>query len=1102
MRRDLRQSLLAVTTLLLAVAVASPAAAQGAGQRTTGAQGFYRFPALHGDTIVFAAEGDLWLVTTVGGAARRLTSHPGEETDPVISPDGRTLAFTARYEGPAELYSMPLAGGVPVRWTYEAEPSVATAFTPDGDLVYTTYHYSGLPTPRLVRLDLATGARTVLPLADASEAAFDGSGGTLYFARPAFHNNVTKRYTGGTARDVWKFVFGSDSEAVELTGDYKGESHTPMWWGGRVYFVSDRDGTMNLWSMDEKGGDLRQHTRHSGWDVRAPSLSRGRIVYQLGADLHLYDIASRQDRQLAISLPSDFDQLREKWVDDPLDYLTSAHLHPEGKSVVLTARGRVFVAPAGQGRLVRASRLEGVRYRDVVFMPDGKTLLGLSDRSGELEFVRIPANGVGAEARLTNDGKILRFQGHPSPDGKRVAYRDNNEDLWVLETATGRQHKISALREGIGDMAWSPDGRWLAYTAVALNTFAQIQLYDVQLDKTVPVTSDRVNSFTPAWSPDGAFLYFLSDRDLQSLVGAPWGPRQPEPYFDRSIEIFLAALEPGKRSPFAPNDELMPPDSTPAKAPARQALAGGAGPTGTIDAAGLADRVKRVPVPAGNYNDLAVSGDALYFTSTQSGPAAKTHLVAVKIGNEPKVETVVEDIRSYELAANGKKLLVRKGSAIYVVDAKPARIADLSDGRVNLVGWTFPIDVREDWRQIFVDAWRLERDYFYDPGMHGLDWNATLQKYLPLVDRITTRDELSDLIGGFVGELSALHTSVRGGDLRTGKDNVRVATLGARLARDSAAGGYRIEYIYQSDPDYPDERSPLADPDLDVRAGDVIEAVNGVPTLSVPEIGALLRNQEGRQVLVTLRSRTAGRSRDMIVVPTADEFSLRYGDWEYTRRQKVEEAGHGALGYVHLRAMGGEDLTTWYREFYPVFNRQGLVIDFRNNRGGNIDSFILEKLIRRAWMYWKSRVGEPYWNMQYAFRGHMVVLVDQYTASDGEAFAEGFRRLGLGVVIGMRTWGGEIWLGSQNRLSDGGLARAPMNGVYGPDGKWLIEQIGVVPDIVVDNPPHATFEGQDAQLDAAIKYLLQKIKEDPRPVPAAPPYPNRRFDYGGGGAGH
>jgi tricorn protease len=427
-----------------------------------------------------------------------------------------------------------------------------------------------------------------------------------------------------------------------------------------------------------------------------------------------------------------------------------------------------------------------------------------------------------------------------------------------------------------------------------------------------------------------------------------------------------------------------------------------------------------------------------------------------------------------------------------VIDAKASK-ATLTDARVDLRGWTFPIDVRDDWRQIFVDAWRLERDYFYDPNMHGVDWDAQLAKYLPLVDRITTRDELSDLIGWFVGELSALHTSVRGGDLRAGDDNVRVAGLGARLTRDSDAGGYRIEYIYQSDPDYPDEMSPLADPTLGIRAGDVITAVNGAAVLDAPDIGALLRNQEGRQVLLTVRSGTA--SRDVIVVPTANEFGLRYADWEYTRRLAVDEKGEGKIGYVHLRNMGGDDITTWYRDFYPVFDRQGLIVDVRHNGGGNIDAFILEKLLRKAWMYWKGRVGEPSWNMHYAFRGHVVVLVDQRTSSDGEAFADGFRRLGLGVVIGMRTWGGEIWLSSSNTLTDRGLARAPMTGVYGPEGEWLIEQVGVIPDIEVDNLPHATFNGSDAQLDTAVDHLLKKIAEDPRSVPPPPAHPNRRFDY-------
>ncbi len=1075
-----------------------------------GAAGYYRQPTLHGNTIVFAAEGDLWTVSLEGGVARRLTTHPAEETHPTISPDGLTLAFTARYEGPAELYTMPLSGGIPTRRTFEADASLARAWTPDGRLVYETRRYSGLPRPGLVALDLESGARSPLPLAYASEAAFDADGSTTYFVHPAWHRNVTKRYTGGTARDVWKYEEGAE-EAVELTGDHRGESHSPRWWAGRVYFVTDRDGTMNLWSMDEDGRDLRQHTRHRGFDVYGPSLHDGRIVYQQGADLWLYDIATDRTSLVPITLASDFDQLRERWVDEPMKRLEAVHLHPEGESVALTSRGRVFVAPVEQGRLVRASRKDGVRFRDVTFMPDGETLLGLSDETGELELTRIPINGVGQDERITEDGTILRFRPHPSPDGRRVAYTDNNHDLWVLDLETREQTRINENREEPGDMAWSPDGRWLAYTMTALNTFKQIKIYDTQEKTTIPLTSDRVNSTDVAWDPGGEFVYFLSDRHLRSLVTSVWGTRQPEPYFDKTFQVFLVPLRKGLRSPFRPDDELQgAEDEKKEKGPGKKdaeekdAEKSSEKPKKTpvvIELDGLADRVERVPVPPGNYGSLAVNDKALFFTARDSGPSPKTHLVAVKIDNEDvKATTVVEDVRSIELSLDGKKLLVRKKDDLFVLDAKPAKASDLAEHKVDLSGWKYSIDVRQDWRQIFVDAWRLERDYFYDPGMHGLDWDATLARYLPLVDRVTTRDELSHVIGCFVGELSALHTSVRGGDLRTGPDDVPVATLGARMFRDRDAGGYRIDYIYRSDPDYPDERAPLAAPHLDVHPGDVIEAVNGVATSEVADIGALLRHQEGRQVLLRIRSggagsTPAGESRDLIVVPGSNERNLRYADWEYTRRLQVEERSAGRMGYVHLRAMGGGNITEWYRNFYPVFNRQGLIIDVRSNSGGNIDAFILEKLARRAWMYWQSRTAQPTWNMQYAFRGHMVVLVDQTTASDGEAFAEGFRRLGLGPVIGTRTWGGEIWLSSDNRLSDGGLARAPMYGVYGPEGEWLIEQIGVIPDVTVDNLPHATFEGSDAQLDAAIDHLLGEIETDPRAVPQPPPFPDRSFDY-------
>lgn len=1056
--------------------------------------GYYRDPAIHGDTIVFAAEGDLWRVSVGGGAAQRLTTHPENEQSPAIAPDGETLAFSATYEGPLEVYTMPLEGGLPVRQTYEADDSVVVGFAPDGRVLYTTAYYATLPDPQVVALDLRAGARTRIPLAQVSDGVYDDAGGAFYFVRPDFHANRTKRYQGGTARNIWKFVQG-EPEARNLTPDYPGEHHSPMWWQGRLYFVSDRDGTMNIWSMDADGGDLRQHTRHDGWDVFSPSLSEGRVVYQLGADLRLFDIATGEDRVVPIRLTSDFDQLRERWVEDPMEYLTSAHIDPEGERVVLTSRGRVFVAPVKSGRLVAASRPDGVRYRDAAFMPDGSEVVALSDETGELELVLLPANGVGQGERLTDNGTILRLTPVPSPDGSRVAFRDRNNDLYVLDRSSGEQVRVSTNREGVIDYSWSPDGRWLAFTEYETNTYMRIFLYDADQGARIPLTSDRVNSRNPAWDPGGEFLYFLSDRELQSLVSDPWGSRQPEPYFDRSTRIYVVSLMEGRVSPFKPDTELTEeaPEADTEGEDAEVEAGEEAAVEVSIDPDGIERRIREVPLDAGNYAGLTVGKDALFWLEKGSELDAPVRLRGVAIGNEgDEPATLVEDVTAYEMSGDHDHMLVRTEDAFYVIEAVPSE-ADLEDAKVDLSGWSFPIDVREDFRQLFVDAWRLERDYFYDPGMHGVDWDAMLEKYLPLADRVTDRSELNDLIGQLVSELSALHVGVYRGDLRTDSTDVAVASLGARLERDEAAGGYRIDYIYQSDPDYPDELSPLADPDLGIETGDVILAINGTDVLTAPHPNALLRNQEDRQVLLTLRSAETGDTFDEIVIPTDEERDLRYRDWEYTRRVRVEEAGEGQLGYLHLRAMGTDDLSEWYRSFYPVFNRSGLVIDVRHNEGGNIDSILLEKLLREAWFYWQPRVGEPFWNMQYAFRGHIVVLADEMTASDGEAFTEGIRRLGLGTILGTRTWGGEIWLNYDNLLTDGGLASAPELGVYTADGGWLIEGHGVEPDIPVDNLPHATFDGEDAQLDAAIQFLKEKIVEEPVTVPAAPPYPDKSF---------
>ena len=1058
--------------------------------RAQGFQGYYRYPDIHGDRIVFAAEGDLWTVGISGGLAQRLTSHPEEETYPAFSPDGKTIAFSASYEGPTEVYTMPAAGGLPTRWTYEGDPSIVNGWTPDGRVIYQTRAYSRVPDFQLVAIDPGKKSKTRVPLYQASEASYDASGETVYFVRPAYHRNVTKRYQGGTARQVWKFTQGHP-EAQQLTTGYAGESHHPMWHGNRVYFISDRDGTMNLWSMDEAGNDLQQHTRHEDFDVRYANLSGGRIVYQWAADIWVYDIPGDTYRKIDIRLTSDLDQLREKWEEDPGEYITHWSPDPKGERMVLTSRGRVFVAPSKQGRFVAFDGKSGVRYRDAVFSHDGKQLLALSDESGEFEFVSLPASGIGDEKALSKDGKVLRFEGVPSPDGRGLAYKDLRERMFILDVKTGKSTQVSQKDEYVGNPAWSPDGKWLAFEEQADNSMVQIVLYHADGNKRHYLTTDRANSFNPQWSRDGKFLYFLSDRNFSSLVGSPWGPRQPEPYFDNRIKLYHIPLQAGARSPFRPPDELYDAPAKDGKKDVKEDEASQAA-TVLIDTDGLQERLAEVPVPAGNYSNLSVAGEMIYLEESTTGLQSKTHLKGLKIGNE-KVElaTIVPDIRGYRMAGEGEKLLVRKGPDFYMIKAGDSEVKELGDHKISLKDWKIPIIPGEEWRQLYTDAWRMERDYFYDENMHGVDWDAMHAKYLPLVDRVTTRDELSDVIGRFVGELSALHTSVRGGAIRDDQKDISVASLGAVLTRDESGGGFRIGKIYRADPDYPDEKSPLDDPYLKIREGDVITRVNGKPALEAPDVGALIRNQEGRQVRLSLKQKNG--ERDVIVKPIGSDYDLRYRDWEYTNRLKVEEATDNTVGYLHLRAMGSNDISQFYREFYPVFDRQGLIIDVRYNFGGNIDSFILEKLLRKAWMYWSPRNGKPYWNMQYAFRGHIVVLVNENTYSDGEAFADGFKKLGLGTTIGMRTWGGEIWLSSANRLSDGGLARAPMNGVYGENGEWLIEGHGFEPDIVLDNLPHATFNGKDAQLERAIEFLKEAIRKDPREVPPPPAFPDKSF---------
>lgn len=1069
-----------------------------------GLLGYYRQPALRGDTLVFHSEGDLWSVSASGGTAQRLTTHLERERFPVLSPDGSKIAFTASYDGPDEIYIMPSTGGKPERVTYEGVSGSRgprpVSWKSASELIYATWYYARRDAHQLAIVDLEDGKKNVIPLEQASDGEFGPRGETLYFTRLPRQRSFAKRYQGGLIENLWSYRPG-DQEAVPLTADYEGTSRNPMVWNKRLYFATDRDGTMNLWSMTLQGKDLRPHTKFSGWDVLSPAMDEGRIVFQNQADLWIYHLRKDRAEKLDIRVASDFDQTRERWVGNALDYLKSYSLSDDGKKIAFTVRGHGFVVPVKPGRVVRIPQKAASRSRDLRFLPQSNDVIFRSDQSGEVEFWRHAANGLGESTQVTRKGTTMRHSGIPSPDGKLLAHTDRNQVLWLRDLASGKEREVARSAEGNEwdyiDLAWSPDSRWVAFVDLAANQTQRIFLYDTKGQAApVPITTDRLDSYSPTFGSSGKWLYFLSDRTFRSVQGSPWGARQPEALLDKTTGIFMLDLVGGQRSSYQVYDELNPPPKTTSSksssAPTKEKK-----PV-EVKLEGLEHRLHVAPVEASNYRSLSVAKGNLYCLYSPLQLGRDWHFVTIPITRDrglQKWTTVVSDVRGFEISGDGTTCLVRKGNDFHVFPANGKVPSSFSKSKVSLSGLAINVNPTDEWRQMFVDAWRMHRDYFYDPEMHQVNWEGARRKHEALLPRVTSRWELDDLIGQMVGELSAMHTDIWAGDVRDATDGSSLGCLGAQLSRGEE--GYRIDHIYETDPDYPTELAPLLKGGVGLEVGDVILSLDGVKALSVPDLGILLKNKAGRKVLLESRRIGVAGSKKAIVVPlSVNGFrNLKTSHWEYTRRLEIEEKGEGEIGYFHMRAMSASNYAEFVKGYYPVFNRKGLVIDMRQNYGGSIDSWILGRLNRKRWMYWKTRTGRPSANMQYAFNGHMVVLIDAYTISDGEAFSEGFRRLGLGPLIGTKTWGGGIWLRGATRLVDGGMARSPETGVYAPSRNWIIEGTGVKPDIRVDNLPHQAFLGKDAQLEAAIAYLRKKIKEDPPSNPEAPNRPDKSFRY-------
>lgn len=1090
--------MLTQTRLCTALALVLPLTFSATFSMPAHALDYLRWPALSGENLVFTSEGDLWRAAASGGKAQRLTTHPAEESRSAISRDGKWLAFSAAYEGVQEAYVMPLNGGAPKRISFEGTPVAVVGWSAQGEVLYSAQNQRGPNAQRVVSVvNPQTLQRRVLPLAEATDATLDDSGQTVFFTRLGLQssNDNAKQYRGGLAAQIWRFDLKSGKEAVRLarTEGFKGNDKLAMWWSGRVYFISDRDGSDNLWSMTADGGDMRQHTRHKEWDVRNASINAGRIVYQLGADLHLYDVAKNDDRLLNIEISSDYDQTRARLIKKPLSYVTHTSFAGNGERVAITARGHLALAGVGALRRVEIALPKGSRARDAEISPDGKWVYAICDATGENEIWRFPADGSPGGNALTS-GHVHRNGLALAPDGKKLVHGDKTGQLWLLDLVSGKNEAIdkAPLSASYTDLVWSPDSRVLAIGREEQSwDRSRLGLFDLATRRLHWLTSEKYHAHAPAFSPDGNWLYALSDRQFQTGNAEPWGDRTMGPHFDKRSRIFAWALNPG-RFPFQSKTELdsaapvtpaapAATTATAAHAAAHAAANGNNKAAGSITWEGLPQRLFEVPLAAGNYHQLQTDGKRLYFMEREGSKASLKTLAMDDSGAPPEV--FATDVREFALSSNGKKVYYQKAAAegageMVIVDSGAKAPGDVSKNTVLLGNWQFGVKPQEEWQQMFLDAWRMHRDYLFDPKMRGVNWLAMKDKYAALLPRVHDKRELNDLLGMMMGEVSTLHSQIVPGELRIADDGSVPAFLGGTFEKQ--ANGFRITHIYRSEDELPGERAPLAQAGLDIRIGDVILAVNGKPAAAANDLSELLQNLAGQQVLLKVARGTAEHAFIVTPVNAERQARLRYTDWEQGLRQHVDTVSANKIGYLHLRAMTPADMNAFVRDFYANIDRDGLIIDVRRNNGGNIESWVIEKLLRRVWMVWQGRNGAMFTNTQKTFRGHLVVLADEQTYSDGETFVAAIESLKLGTVVGKRTAGAGVWLGDGNALIDKGRARVAEEAQYLISNReWLIEGSGVAPDVEVDNLPHATFGGTDRQLETAIRLLQEKMKTAP-----------------------
>lgn len=1072
-----------------------------------------RFPDISGNRVVFCYAGDLWTAPADGGSAVRLTAHPGQELFPKFSPDGNWIAFTGQYDGDEQVYVVPSTGGVPKqltfypargplppRWGYDNH---VYGWAPDGSSVL----FRSLRDTDNVRSEGALytvsvdgGLPVQLPMPTAGAGDFSPDGSRLVYSPLWRDFRSWKRYQGGWAQDLYLFDLSSN-EATKIAPSIRTE-RDPMWIGNTVYFCSDRDGTLNLYSYDVASGDVAQITQSSTWDVRWPSSDNdGRIVYELNGELNIFEVGSGASNSISITVPNDGVAMRPSRIS-VADKVEDYALSPKAERALFVARGDIFSVPIEKGPTRNLTQSSGVHDKWARWSPDGAQIAYISDATGEEEVYLIAQDGSGEPEQITEGGQAMRYAPEWAPSGEWLAFSDKDGKLYVVNVETKEQIEVAdEQRGGLRDYAWSPQGGYLAFSMTDRSGFNAVYIWSVEERKLNRVTGELNDDYQPAWDPEGKYLYFLSDRDYAPQISTlEWNYAGA-----RTTGIFGLALQKDGKSPFAPeSDEVTVEkpkkedgEDKDKKSKKKKADKGekeegddDAKKPIKIDLDGLSDRIFRVPVDAGNYNGLSVvKGHLLYasfgpfFYGRQSPEPTKVNVYSIK---DREASTLVERINGGALSADGKKLLVGQNGSYKLYDVKPKAGKPKS---ISTAGLKVDLVPAEEWEEIFDEVWRRFRDFFYVENMHGYDWKAIGEQYRTLLPYVAHRSDLNYVLSEMVSELNVGHAYIQGGDWEIPK-RPSVALPGARFELDEKAGLYKIASILEGNNAEEKYRSPLTEVGVGAKVGDYVLAIDGRELKATDNPYQRLQHKTGQVVLKLSSSGDSEDAREVTYKPLRSEASLLYlraikHNWNY-----VNERTDGRVGYLHIPDMGGNGIAEFIKWFYPQLRKEGLVVDVRSNGGGNVSQWIIERLDSKLLGTRFGRlVDTPGTYPNTVFHGHKVCLLNETSASDGDIFPYRFRAAGLGPLIGKRSWGGVVGISGQGPLIDGAPVFVPMMGTNAPDGSWIIEGHGVDPDIEVENDPKSVIEGKDPQLDRGIAEVLKAMEENPMTLPERPADP-------------